>query len=150
MFNLDAITNENNKDQNKKWPYIPDHPYRMLIIEGSGSGKTNALLNSTKEQGSDNLIDKIYFYTKDLNYQNITKYQFLIKRHEDVGVKHLKDPKAFIQYSQCMDNVYNNFNDCSRSRKRKILIVFDDMIADIMANNKFQAILKNYLLDAEN
>ena len=49
MFNLDGITNENNKDHNKKCPYIPDHPYKMLIIGGSGSEKTNALLNLIKE-----------------------------------------------------------------------------------------------------
>ena len=81
MFNLDDITNENNRKHNKKWPYIPDHSYRMLIIGGSGSGKTNALLNLIKEQGNDNLIDKIYLYAKDLNE---TKYQFLIKKREDV------------------------------------------------------------------
>ena len=50
MINLDSITNENNKEQNKKWPYIPDHPYRILIISGSGSRKTNALVNLIKEQ----------------------------------------------------------------------------------------------------
>ena len=70
MFTLDASTNEN-KDQNKKWLYIPDYPYRMLIIRGSGSGKTNVLLNLTKEQDSDNLIDKIYLNAKELNEQNI-------------------------------------------------------------------------------
>ena len=66
MFNLDDITNENNKEHNEKWPYIPDHLYRILIIGGSGSGKTNALLNLIKEQDSDSLIDKIYLYAKDL------------------------------------------------------------------------------------
>ena len=50
MINLDSITNENNKEQNKKWPYIPDHPYRILIISGSGSRKTSALVNLIKEQ----------------------------------------------------------------------------------------------------
>ena len=50
MINLDSITNENNKEQNKKRPYIPDHPYRILIISGSGSRKTNALVNLIKEQ----------------------------------------------------------------------------------------------------
>ena len=59
MFNLDDITNENNRDHNKKCPYVPDHSYRMLIIGGSGSGKTNALLNLMKEQDNDNLIEKI-------------------------------------------------------------------------------------------
>ena len=66
MLNLDTVTNENNKDHNKKWPYIPDQPYRMLIIGVSGTGKTNALLNLIKQQYTDNLIDKIYLYTKDL------------------------------------------------------------------------------------
>ena len=64
---MDNITNENNKDHNKKWSSIPDHPYRILITGGSGSGKTNALLNLIKDQDSDNLIDKIYLYGKDLN-----------------------------------------------------------------------------------
>ena len=68
IFNSDDIANEsNNKDQNFNWPYITDHPYRTLIIGGSGSGKTNALLNLIKEQVSDSLIDKIYLYAKDLN-----------------------------------------------------------------------------------
>ena len=73
MNNLDSITNENNKKHNEKWPYIPDHPYRILIIEGSGSGKTNTLLNLIYEQ---NDIDKIYLYARDLNEP---KYKILIK-----------------------------------------------------------------------
>ena len=63
MINLDSITNENIKEHNKMWPFIPDHSYRILIIGGSGSGKTNALLNVIKGQDD---IDKIYFYAKDL------------------------------------------------------------------------------------
>ena len=62
MFNLDDILNEKNEEYNLKWPYISDHPYKMLIIGGSGSGKTNALRNLIKEQDSDNLIDKIYLH----------------------------------------------------------------------------------------
>ena len=73
MCNLDGITNENNKEHNSKWPHIPDHPYRILIIGGSGSGKTNALLNLTKEKDN---IDKIYLYAKNLGEW---KYEFLIK-----------------------------------------------------------------------
>ena len=68
MINLDSITNENNKEHNKKWPFIPDHPYRILIIGGSGSG--NALLNLIKKQDD---IDKMYLYVKDLSE---AKYEF--------------------------------------------------------------------------
>ena len=64
MFNLDDITNENNKEHKLKWPYITDHPYRILIIGGSESGKTNTLLNLIKEQDN---IDEISMYAKDLN-----------------------------------------------------------------------------------
>ena len=111
----------------------------MLIIGGSGSGKTNALLNLIKEQDSDTLIAKIYLCAKDLNEP---KYQFLIKKREDVGIKHLNDSKAFIEFSQCMDDVYNNINDYNPSRNMKILFVFDNMIADIMTKIKFQATIK--------
>ena len=72
MINLDSITNENNKKHNEKWPYIPDHPYRILIIGGSGSGKTSTLLNLINEQ---NDIDKMYLYARDLNEP---KYKILI------------------------------------------------------------------------
>ena len=126
MINLDSITNENNKEDNKKWPYIPDHPYRILIISGSGSGKTNALLHLIKEQDD---IDKIYLYTKDLSKP---KYEFLIKKCEYAGTKHFSDPNTFIECSNKMDGVYKNIDDYSPSRQRKILIVFDDMIANCM------------------
>ena len=92
MINLDSITNENNKKHNEKWPYIPDHPYRILIIGGSGSGKTNALLNLINEQNDD--IDKIYLYAKDLSEP---KYEYLIKKSENSETKHLNDPNAFIE-----------------------------------------------------
>ena len=84
MINLDSITNENNKEHNEKWPYIPDHPYRILIIGGSGSGKTNELINLIKEQDYNDVIDKICLYAKDLNGP---KYQFLIVKHEYAGIK---------------------------------------------------------------
>ena len=140
MINLDSITNENNKKHNEKWSYIPDHPYRILITDGSGSRKTNTLLNLINEQ---NDIDKIYLYARDLNKP---KYKILIKKSEDVGIKHLNDPNAFIKCSNTMDDVYENIHDYNLNRKIKILIVFDDMIADIMTNKKFQAIIKELLI----
>ena len=73
MINLDSIANENNKEHNEKWPFIPDHPYRILVIGGSGPGKTNLLLNLIKEQDD---IDKIYLYAK---YLSKPRYEFLIK-----------------------------------------------------------------------
>ena len=82
MIYLDSFRNENNEENNEKWPYIPDHPYRILIIAGSGSGKTNTLFYLIKEQDD---IDKIYLYAKDLSE---TKYEFLIKKHEDVAIKY--------------------------------------------------------------
>ena len=115
----------------------------MLIIGGSRSGKTNALLNLIKEQDNGNLIDKICLYAKDLNKP---KYRFLIKRREDAGTKHLNDPKAFIEHSNTMDDMNNNIDDYTPSRKRKILIVFHDMIADIRNNNRFQAIIKELFI----
>ena len=90
MINLHIIANENNKKHNEKWPCIPDHPYRIMIIGGSGSGKTSALLNLIKKQ---NDIDKIYLYAKGLSEP---KYEFLIKKHENAGTKHLNDSKAFL------------------------------------------------------
>ena len=140
MINLDSITNENNKKHNEKWPYMPHHPYRILIIGGSGSGKTNPLLNLINEQHD---INKIYLYARDLNKP---KYKILIKKHKDAGIKHLNDPNAFIECSNMMDDVYDNIHDNNSSRKRKTLIVFDDMIADIMTTKKCQSIIKELFI----
>ena len=118
----------------------------MLIIGPSRSGKTNTLLNLI-QQDNNNLIAKIYLYAKDLSEP---KYQFLITKREDAGIKNLNDPSAFIEYSNTMDNIYNNIDDYNPKRKRKILFGFDDMIADIMTNERFQAIIKELFVDAEN
>ena len=135
MINFDEYTNENKIEHNLKWPYIPDHPYRILIVRGSGSGKTNTLLNLIGNQ-PDN--DNIYLYAKDL-YE--AKYQYLINECEKVGLNHYDDPKAFMEYSNDMQDVYKNIEDYDPGKKRKVLIVFDDMIADMINNKKLNPIV---------
>ena len=78
-------------------------------------------------------------YAKDLNEP---KYWFLIKKRENIGIKHLNDSKAFREYSQSKDDAYDDLNEYNPARKRRILILFDDIIADIMTNEKFPAIIK--------
>ena len=92
MINFDNCTNENKREHNSKWPYIPDHLYRILIVGGFGSGKTNALLNLINNQPD---IDKIYLYAKD-PYE--AKFQYLINKREKVGLDPLNDPEAFMEY----------------------------------------------------
>ena len=81
MINFDDYTNKNKINHIPNWPYIPDHPYRILIIGGSESGKTNILLNLKNNQPD---IDKIYLYAK---YPYEDKYQFLIQKRESIGTK---------------------------------------------------------------
>ena len=130
MFNLDDITNESNREHNKKWSFIPDYLYRILIIGSSGSRKLKVLLNLIKEQDD---MDKVYLHAKDLSEP---KYDFLIKSRKDVGIKYCNDPNAFIECSNSMDDVYEKIDEYNPSKKRKILIVFDDMIADIITSKK--------------
>ena len=111
-----------------------------MIIGGSGSGKTSTLLNLMNEQHN---TDKIYLYARDLIE---LKYEILIKKRKDAGIKNLNDPNAFIECSNTMDDVYENIHDYNSSTERKILIVFDDMIADIMTNKKIQAIIKELFM----
>ena len=99
-----------------------------MITGGSESVKTNALVNLINVK---NDIDKIYLYARDLSKP---KYEYLIKKREDAGIKHLNNPNAFIKCSNTMDDVYENINDYNPIRKRKKLFIFDDMIADIMTN----------------
>ena len=119
----------------KNWPYIPDRPYRILIIGGSGSGKTNVLWKIIENQLD---IDKIYLYAKDL-YE--AKYQYLINKRESVLMNNFNDPKAFIEYSNDMHNVYKNINYYNPSKENKILLVFDDMIADMINSKRLNSIV---------
>ena len=128
MFNLDDITIKND---DKIWPY------RKLVIDPSGSGKTNYLLNSIQKEN--NIIDKIYLYAKDLEEP---KYQFLIEKRDEAGIKKLRDKNTFIEYSNNMDDIYDDITDYNKKRKRKVLIDFDDMISHVMSNKKAQQVLK--------
>ena len=132
MFNLGNVATKND---NKTWPY------RILIIGPSGSGKTNALLNLI--QRDNNIIDKIYLYAKDLEEP---RYQLLIKKREQAVIKKLNDPTAFIEYSNTMDDVYNNIDNYNAKIKRKVFLVFDGMTADIITNKKYQAIIKELFI----
>ena len=130
MINFDYYTNENKTEHSPNWLYTPDHSYRILIIGGSGSGKANLLLNLIENQPD---IDKIYLYAKD-PYEK--KYQYLINIREKVGIDHFDAPKAFIEYSNDMQDVSKNIEKYNIDKERKILIVFDDMIADMINNTK--------------
>ena len=112
MINFVNYANENKTELNSEWPDVPDHPYRILIIGGSGSGKTNALLNLINSQSD---IDKIYLYAKD-PYK--AKYQFLINKRKRTGLVYFSDPKAFIEYSNDTQDVYKNIEDYNLGKKR--------------------------------
>ena len=115
MINFDDYAEENKTEHNKNWPYIADHPYRILTIGGSGSEKTNLLLNLIENQQH---IDKIYSYAKD-PYES--KYQYLINKRESVGINHFNDPKAFIDYSNDMHDVYKNTDDYNPDISRLLI-----------------------------
>ena len=82
-------------------------------------------------------------YAKDLSEP---KYEYLIKKREDAGIKNVNNPNAFIVCSNTMDDVYEDIDNYNPKRNKKVLIVFDDMIADIMTNKRFQAIIKELFI----
>ena len=112
----------------------------MLIIGPSCSGKTNTLLHLISNFHP---IDKIYLYAKDTDEK---KYQYLINKREQGGIKNLNDPHAFIEYSNDMNDALDDINNYNKNRDRKVLIIFDDMIADIMKSEKFKAIVKELFI----
>ena len=120
MLNLDNIVSNKNTSfsEDNNWPF------RMLIIGPSGSDKTNTLLHLIDKLHP---IDKIYLYAKDLHKP---KYEYLINKREQAGIKNLNDPHAFIEYSDDMNDVLHDINNYKKNRDKKVLIVFDDMIAD--------------------
>ena len=141
MLNLDNIvsnkkkssledTTEPSSSERNNWPF------RMLIIGPSGSGKTNTLLHLINNLHP---IDKIYLYAKDIHEP---KYEYLITKRVQAGIKNLNDPNAFIEYSDDMNDVLDDINNYNKSRDKKVLIVFENMIADIEYNKNFKRIIK--------
>ena len=132
MFNFVYITKEDMKEHNPNWPEIPYHPYRILRVGRSGSGKANALLNLINHESD---IDKIFLYAVSIDPDEV-KYQLLINKRESRDLNYLNDSKAFIEYSNNMNYNYKNIEEYNPNKKRKILIVFDDRITDMLSNKK--------------
>ena len=122
MLNLDNIVS----NKNTGFSEDNDWPFRMLIIGPSGSGKTNTLLHLTNDLHP---IDKMYLYAKDIHEP---KYEYLSNKREQAGIKNLNDTHAFIEYSDDMTDVLDDINNYNKIEIKKVLIVFDDMIADIL------------------
>ena len=134
MINFDDYANENKTSHNQKWPYIPNNPQRILIIGGSGSGKTNAFLNLITNQPD---IDRICLYAKD-PYE--TKYQYLINKREKVGliITMIQKFSLSIQmickmFTKILMNTIQIKNTIEHNS-------FDDMIADMINNKKLNLI----------
>ena len=128
MLNLDNIVSNKitSSSEHNNWPF------RMLIIGPSGSGKTNTLLHLINDLHP---IDKTYLYAKDLHEP---KYEYLINKRGQAGIKNLNDPRTFLENSDDMNDI-NNYN---KNRDKKVLIDFYDMIADIEYNKNFKRIIK--------
>ena len=128
MLNLGNIVSNKNKNKDTTGSSSLERnnwPFRMLIIGPSVSGKTNTLLHLINNLHP---IDKIYLYAKEINE---AKYEYLINKREQAGIKNLNDP-----------HVLDDINNYNKNRDKKVLIVFDDMIADIEYNKKFKRIIK--------
>ena len=133
MINFDHITKEDIIWHNPNWLDTPDYPWRILIVRGSVSGKTSALLN----------VLHCLFICKD---QYKGKYPLLINKREITGLKYSNDSKAFIEYSNDMDVVYKNIKEYNLNKKQKNLIVFDDMMANMQNNKKLNQIVTNLVI----
>ena len=118
MLSLDNIVSNKKKSS----PENDDWPFRMLIIGPSGSGKTNTLLHLIEKVHP---IDKIDLYAKDTDEE---KYQYLINKREQAGIKNLNDPHTFIEYSNDMNGVLEDINNHNKKMDKKVLIIFDDVI----------------------
>ena len=134
MVDFDGVTNKNIKEHNPNWPQIPDHLFRVLVFGGSGSGKSNSSVNWINHQQD---IHKMYLYAKD-TFE--AKYHCLINKQEKKkDLKHFNYSEAFIVYSNDIDDIYKNVEEHNPNKRRKILIIFDVMIADMLSNKKCYA-----------
>ena len=149
MINFDEVTGENRREHNLHWQQIHDHSYRILIVSRFGSIKR--LLNLINQPPE---TDKIYLHFEDLNEP---KYRLLINKHKEFDLKHCKDPNIFTEYSNDIKNVYKSIKQHNPGKEekgkkgKKVLIVFDHMIANMINNKKnFIQSSLNYLLGAGN
>ena len=131
MINFDHTGRKYIREHNPNWPQIPDNPYRILIIGDSESEKINLLDNVISHRPD---IDKFCLYAMD---SCEAKYQLLIHKGEGIGLKYYNDSKTFIEYSNNMHGIHENIKECNLNKERKILIVFHDMIADMLSNKKY-------------
>ena len=116
-------------------PEISDYTYSILIVGGFRQTKTNALFN---DQENDVIIDKIFLYAEDLHN---SKYQLQTNRCRGIGLKHLKNPKIFMEYSNDLNLVCSIITGYSPRNKPKVLKTFNDMIADMISNKKLDSVV---------
>ena len=109
---------------------MPDHPYKILIIGDSESGKTNLLFNLISHQPD---TYKIYLYVKG-SFE--AKFQLWINKSESTSLKHFNHSTAFNEHSNDMDNIYKSIEEYNPNKKQKTLIVLDHMNADMHSNKK--------------
>ena len=141
---MDDYSNENKPKHNLECPYIPDHPYQILVIGDLGSGKTNALLNLINNQPD---IGKTYLYVKNL-YE--AKYECLINKRESTELKHFNDLKALVEYSNDMQDVYKSIEEYKTDKERKILTLLNDVITDTINNKKLNLIITELFIRGRN
>ena len=137
MLNLDDIVSN---EKGLSYSEHNDWSFRMLNIGPSVSGKTNTLLHLINNFHP---IDKIYLYAKDTDEK---KYQYLITKREQAGIKNLNDPHAFIEYSNDMNDIIDDINNYNKNRDEKVLIIFDYMITVIIRSEKCKAIVKELFI----
>ena len=140
MINFDDVIKGNIEKHNPNCLEGPGHPYRILRAGGSGSEKTIFLFNLISHQPD---IDKIYLFVKN-PYK--AKYQSLVSKRKSTGLKNLIDSKTFIKYSNDTDDIYENIQKYNSNTGSKILIVFDDIVADMLSNKSLNPIVTELII----